>query len=220
VTVVTKNNLVTRDLDLLAELAGCRAAAVFISVTTLDTELRKILEPRTSPPGARLATIGALAKAGIPTGVLVAPVIPGLTDHEVPAILEAAAAAGASFAAQATLRLPYAVAPLFEEWLARHVPEKKDKVLNRLRALRRGKLNNSEFGLRLRGEGIFAEQMARLFQVACRRAGGLDREPELSTAFFRRPAGAQLELGLPEPGGRAAEGRQTGRWPHGSSTGS
>jgi len=220
VTVVTKNNLVARDLDLLAELAGCRAAAVFISVTTLDTELRKILEPRTSPPGARLATIGALAKAGIPTGVLVAPVIPGLTDHEVPAILEAAAAAGASFAAQATLRLPYAVAPLFEEWLARHVPEKKDKVLNRLRALRRGKLNNSEFGLRLRGEGIFAEQMARLFQVACRRAGGLDREPELSTAFFRRPAGAQLELGLPEPGGRAAEGRQTGRWPHGSSTGS
>jgi len=220
VTVVTKNNLVTRDLDLLAELAGCRAAAVFISVTTLDTELRRILEPRTSPPGARLATIGALAKAGIPTGVLVAPVIPGLTDHEVPAILEAAAAAGASFAAQATLRLPYAVAPLFEEWLARHVPEKKDKVLNRLRALRRGKLNNSEFGLRLRGEGIFAEQMARLFQVACRRAGGLDREPELSTAFFRRPAGAQLELGLPEPGGRAAEGRQTGRWPHGSSTGS
>ena len=220
VTVVTKNNLVTRDLDLLAELAGCRAAAVFISVTTLDTELRKILEPRTSPPGARLATIGALAKAGIPTGVLVAPVIPGLTDHEVPAILEAAAAAGASFAAQATLRLPYAVAPLFEEWLARHLPEKKDKILNRIRALRRGRLNNSVFGLRLRGEGIFAEQMARLFQVACRRAGGLDREPELSTAFFRRPAGAQLELGLPEPGGRAAEGRQTGRWPHGSSTGS
>jgi DNA repair photolyase len=110
------------------------------------------------------------------------------------------AAAGASFAAHAVLRLPYAVAPLFEEWLARHVPEKKDKVLNRIRALRRGKLNNSEFGLRLRGEGIFAEQISRLFEVACRRAGGLDREPELSTAFFRRPGGAQLELGLPGTG--------------------
>jgi DNA repair photolyase len=204
VTVVTKNNLVTRDLDLLAELAGCRAAAVFISVTTLDTELRKILEPRTSPPAARLAAIGALARAGIPTGVLVAPVIPGLTDHEMPAILDAAAAAGASFAAHAILRLPYAVAPLFEEWLARHLPEKKDKVLNRIRALRRGKLNNSEFGLRMRGEGIFAEQISRLFHVACRRVGGLEREPELSTAFLRRPVGAQLELGLPETGGRAA----------------
>jgi len=196
VTIVTKNNLVTRDVDLLAELAGCRAVAVFISVTTLDTELRKIMEPRTSPPAARLATIGALAKAGIPTGVLVAPVIPGLTDHEMPAILEAAAAAGASFAGHTALRLPYAVAPLFEEWLARHVPEKKDKVLNRIRALRGGKLNNSDFGLRMRGEGIFAEQISRMFEVACRRAGGLDREPELSTAFFRRPGGAQLELGL------------------------
>ena len=196
VSIVTKNHLVTRDLDLLAELAGCRAVAVLISITTLDTELRKNLEPRTSPPGARLATIGALANAGIPVGVLVAPVIPGLTDHEIPAILEAAAAAGASFAAHAALRLPHAVALLFEEWLTRHVPEKKDKVLNRLRALRRGKLNNSEFGLRMTGEGIFAEQISRMFQVACRRAGGLDREPELSTAFFRRPGGAQLELSL------------------------
>jgi len=203
ITIVTKNSLVTRDLDLLAELAGCRAVAVFISVTTLDTELRKILEPRTSPPAARLATIGALAKAGLPTGVLVAPVIPGLTDHEIPAIIEAAAAAGASFAAHTMLRLPYAVAPLFEEWLTRHVPEKKDKVLNRIRALRRGKLNNPEFGLRMRGEGIFAEQISRLFHVACRRAGGLDREPELSTAYFRRPTGAQLELKLPETGARA-----------------
>ena len=204
VTVVTKNSLVTRDLDLLAELAGCRAAAVLISITTLDTELRKSLEPRTSPPTARLAAIGALARAGIPTGVLVAPVIPGLTDHEIPAILDAAAAAGASFAAHGMLRLPYAVAPLFEEWLARHAPEKKDKVLNRLRVLRRGKLNNSEFGLRMTGEGIFAEQIARMFEVARRRAGGLNREPELSAAFFRRPGGAQLGLGLPEAGGSAA----------------
>jgi DNA repair photolyase len=198
VTVVTKNNLVTRDLDLLAELAGCQAAAVFISVTTLDPELRKILEPRTSPPAARLAAIGALAKAGIPTGVMVAPVIPGLTDHEMPAIIAAAAAAGASLAGCTTLRLPYAVAPLFEEWLAQHLPKKKDKVLNRIRSLRRGKLNDSEFGLRMRGEGIFADQISYMFHIACRRAGGLDHEPELSTAFFRRPGGAQLELGLAE----------------------
>jgi DNA repair photolyase len=196
VTIVTKNNLVTRDLDLLAELAGCSAAAVFISVTTLDPELRKILEPRTSPPAARLAAIGTLAKAGVPAGVMVAPVIPGLTDHEMPAILAAAATAGASFAGCATLRLPLAVAPLFEDWLTRHLPEKKDKVLNRLRSMRRGKLNNTQFGLRMRGEGIFADQISQMFNVACRRAGGLDREPELSTAFFRRPGQSQPELSL------------------------
>jgi DNA repair photolyase len=200
VTIVTKNNLVTRDLDLLAELAGCRAVAVFISITTLDPELRKIMEPRTSPPSARLATIGALAKAGVPVGVLVSPVIPGLTDHEMPAILAAAAAAGASFASHAALRLPYAVAPLFEEWLTRHLPEKKDKVLSRIRSIRGGKLNDSRFGKRMRGEGIFAEQISQMFHVACRRAGGLDHEPELSTAYFRRPGGAQLELGLAEKG--------------------
>jgi DNA repair photolyase len=198
VTVVTKNNLVTRDLDLLAELAGCQAAAVFISVTTLDIELRKILEPRTSPPAARLATIAALVKAGVPTGVLVAPVIPGLTDHEIAAIIAAAAAAGATFAAHSLLRLPHAVAPLFEEWLTRHLPEKKDKVLHRLRALRRGKLNNSDFGLRMRGEGIFADQISRLFDVACRKSGCPGEGPELSTASFRRPGGAQLELSLPD----------------------
>jgi DNA repair photolyase len=208
VTVVTKNNLVTRDLDLLTELAGCQAVAVFISLTTLDADLRKILEPRTSPPAARLATIAALAKAGIPVGVLIAPVIPGLTDHEIPAVISAAAAAGASFAAHTVLRLPYAVAPLFEEWLARHLPGKKDKVLHRIRALRRGKLNNSEFGLRMRGEGIFADQIARLFAVACRKAGWSGREPELSTAYFRRPGGAQLELGLPQPAGRAGASRE------------
>jgi DNA repair photolyase len=213
VTIVTKNNLVTRDLDLLVELAGCQAAAVFISVTTLDTELRRILEPRTSPPAARLATITALAKAGIPTGVLVAPVIPGLTDYEIPAIIAAAAAAGASFAAHSILRLPYAVAPLFEEWLTRHVPGKKDKVLHRIRALRRGKLSNSEFGLRMKGEGIFADQIARLFDVACRKAGWSGREPELSTACFRRPGGAQLELSLPQPAGGAAASPERGASP-------
>jgi DNA repair photolyase len=196
VSVVTKNTLVTRDLDLLSELARCQAAMVCISLTTLDSELRKILEPRTSPPAARLATIRALANAGIPVGALIAPVIPGLTDHEIPALVVAAAEAGATFADHALLRLPYAVAPLFEQWLTQHLPSKKDKILSRIRAMRGGKLNNSQFGLRMRGEGIFADQIEAMFAVACRRAGLLEHGPELSSAAFRRPVGTQLVLGL------------------------
>jgi DNA repair photolyase len=196
VGIVTKNHLVTRDIDHLAELARHKAAVVFISLTTLDTGLRKVMEPRTSPPSRRLAAIRELAQAGIPTGVLVAPVVPGLTDHEMPSLLEAAAEAGARFAGYTVLRLPYGVAPLFEQWLADHFPDRKAKVLERIRALRGGKLNDSRFGQRMRGEGIFAEQIRALFSVA-RRKAGLDREsPELSTNSFRRPAGPQLELGL------------------------
>jgi DNA repair photolyase len=196
VSVVTKNNLVTRDLDLLSELARCQAVLVCISLTTLDTDLRKVLEPRTSPPTARLATIRALAAAGIPVGAMVAPVIPGLTDHEIPALVAAAAEAGASFSDYALLRLPYAVAPLFEDWLTQHVPAKKEKVLNRIRAMRGGKLNDSQFGLRMRGEGIYADQIEALFAVARRKAGLPENGPELSRAAFRRPLGMQLGLGL------------------------
>lgn len=194
VAIVTKNFLVTRDVDLLAELARHQAAAVFISITTLDTELRKVMEPRTSPPAARLATVKALAQAGIPVGALVAPIIPGLTDHEIPTLIAAAVEAGAQFAGHVTLRLPHAVAPLFEQWLTQHFPEKKDKVLNRLRALRGGKLYDAQFGRRMTGEGIFAEQIEKMFTVACRKAGIADQEPMLSTAAFRRPAGDQLTL--------------------------
>jgi DNA repair photolyase len=154
------------------------------------------MEPRTSPPAARLAAIKALAQAGIPAGVLVAPVIPGLTDHEMPSILAAAAAAGAKFAGHVILRLPYAVAPLFEQWLDRHTPEKKEKVLGRIRDIRGGKLNDSRFGTRMRGEGIFAEQIAQMFRVARRRAGLPDDGPELSAAAFRRPEGPQMEFGI------------------------
>jgi DNA repair photolyase len=194
VAIVTKNNLVTRDLDLLAELARHQAAAVFISITTLDTELRKVMEPRTSPPQARLAAVRALRDADVPVGVLVAPVIPGLTDHEIPPLIAAAVKAGAQFAGHITLRLPHAVAPLFEQWLTQHFPEKKDKVLNRLRALRGGKLYDAQFGRRMRGEGIFAEQIEQMFNVACRKKGIADQEPMLSTAAFRRPGGHQLPL--------------------------
>ncbi|PYK97972.1 MAG: radical SAM protein [Verrucomicrobia bacterium] len=194
VAIVTKNHLVTRDLDVLGELARNRAAAVFISVTTLDTELRKVMEPRTSPPASRLSAIETLSKAGIPVGVLVAPVIPGLTDHEIPSILAEAVKAGARFAVHVVLRLPYAVAPLFEEWLTRHFPERKEKVLNRIRALRGGKLNDSRFGSRMRGEGIFAEQIHSMFKIACRQAGIDGNDLKLSTSDFRRPADRQLRL--------------------------
>jgi DNA repair photolyase len=194
VGIVTKNFLVTRDIDLLSELARYNAATVCISVTTLDTELRKIMEPRTSPPAARLEAVRRLAQAGVHVGVLMAPIIPGLTDHEIPAVLAAAAEAGAKFAGHVTLRLPHAVAPLFEHWLQTHFPDRKEKVLNRLRAMRGGKLYDSQFGQRMRGEGIFADQIDQLFEVARRKAGIANRESNLSTAAFRRPGGAQLQL--------------------------
>jgi len=196
VAIITKNFLVTRDIDLLSELARFQAAAVFISLTTLDTELRRVMEPRTSPPAARLAAIHALAQAGIPVGVLVAPVIPGLTDHEIPALLEAAAKASACAAGYVLLRLPHAVAPLFEQWLATHFPERKEKVLNRVRAVREGKLSEYAFGKRMRGEGIFADQMSSLFDVACRKHGLAGSLPDLSAAAFRRVSSHQPELAL------------------------
>ncbi|HXU77310.1 MAG TPA: PA0069 family radical SAM protein [Methylomirabilota bacterium] len=196
VVIITKNLLVTRDIDVLSEMARFQAAAVFISVTTLDTELRKVMEPRTSPPTARLGAISALAKAGIPVGVLVAPVIPGLTDHEIPALVEAAAQAGARTAGYVMLRLPHAVAPLFEQWLGTHFPDRKEKVLNRLRSMRQGKLNESAFGRRMRGEGIFADQVEALFDVACRKHGLGNERVSLSTAAFRKPAGNQMEFSL------------------------
>jgi len=197
VGIVTKNALITRDLDLLTELARHNAVMVFVSVTTLDTDLRKVMEPRTSPPAARLATIRKLAEAGVPVGVLVAPVIPGLTDHEIPNLVAAAAAAGAKFAGTVTLRLPQAVAPLFEQWLTSHFPDRKEQVLNRIRSMRGGKLNDARFGRRMTGEGIFAEQIERMFNVACRRAGLADQRAELSTASFRCPGPEQLRLFAP-----------------------
>jgi DNA repair photolyase len=195
VVIVTKNHLVTRDIDLLSELALHDAAAVAVSLTTLDDDLRRIMEPRTSCPARRLAAVEKLAASGIPVGVMTAPVIPGLNDHELPALLSAAAEAGATFAAYVPVRLPYAVRPLFEDWLARHFPERKDKVLNRIRSMRGGELNDARFGSRMRGEGLFARHIAQLFAISCRRAGmGEGHFPKLSTAAFRRGGGAQPNL--------------------------
>jgi DNA repair photolyase len=194
VAIVTKSHLVTRDLDLLAELAKFNAAAVFVSVTSLDGQLSRILEPRAAQPSGRLAAIEAVAKAGVPVGVMVAPVIPGLTDHEMPAILAAAAQAGARFAGYVPLRLPLAVGPLFEQWLELHVPDKKEKVLGRVRALRGGKLNEARFGERMRGKGPLAKLMHDLFILGCRKAGLGGLSLHLSTASFRAPGGTQLLL--------------------------
>ena len=192
VAIITKNRLVTRDIDLLCELRKYSAVAVNFSVTSLDPNLQRVLEPRTSSPQARLDAISLLRSAGIPTGVMVAPVIPGLTDHEIPRILDASGKAGAQFAGYTIVRLPWAVAPLFEHWLDEHFPDRKQKVLQRIRHLRGDRLNSSQWHTRMTGEGIFAEQIASLFKVGCRHAG-IGNRPNLSIAAFRR-AKEQLSL--------------------------
>lgn len=191
VGIVTKGWLVTRDADLLAELASFEAASVCISITTLDPELQRRMEPGASPPAKRLAAIERLAEAGVPVGVMVAPVVPGLTDHEMPRILEAAAAAGAAFAGRVVLRLPHGVKAIFEDWLERELPERKGRVLARIREMRGGELYDARFGTRQKGEGRYARQLETWFELARRRAGLAERGPTLSTAAFRREGAAR-----------------------------
>jgi DNA repair photolyase len=194
VAIVTKSALIERDADLLARLASHGAAAVFVSVTTLDPELARRMEPRAPSPQRRLEAVRALARADVPVGVLVGPVIPGLTDHEAPALVEAAARSGAGFLRHILLRLPHGMPALFESWLERHYPERRAKVLSRIREIRGGRLNDPRFHLRHRGRGPYAEQIHALFALACRRAGLSEQGPTLSTAAFRRPGGPQLSL--------------------------
>ena len=195
VGVITKNALVTRDADLLAELAHYRAARVAISITTLDDGLRRRLEPRTATASARLRALRALSDAGVPVGVHVAPVIPGLNDHEIPAILQAAAEAGATSASWTLLRLPGAVQGLFVDWLTAHAPLRAERVLGRLREAHDGSLSDSRFGHRMRGEGAYVRQIGDLFDLH-RRRFGLDRAPrQLETGHFRVPGrGSQTPL--------------------------
>ncbi len=195
VAIITKNFLVTRDVDLYSELAKYDAAIINVSVTTLDEKLTPKLEPRASLPKHRLAAIKILSDAGVPVNVMVAPVIPGLTDHEMPAIIQAAREAGAKSVGYVPVRLPWSVSSLFEEWLEVHFPDRKENVLKRIRSMRGGKLNDPNFGSRMRGEGIFAEQMHQIFTVACRRSGFEKlHQPVLSTTAFRVPPGPQLSL--------------------------
>ena len=197
VMVITKNFLVTRDLDLLTDLASHQAAKVAISVTTLDPTLQRTLEPRTSSPTRRLEAIEQLTRAGVPVAVFLAPLIPGLNDHEIPSILMAAADRGAKEASCVPLRLPFGVKDLFLDWLERHVPDRKEKIVNRILAMRGGRLNDPKLVSRMKGQGPMAEQVMQLFHVA-RRKAGLDGPPaELSTAAFRRPGDViQMTLGF------------------------
>jgi DNA repair photolyase len=195
VNIITKSRLVLRDLDLLRELAAFSAVSVAISITTLDPALARAMEPRASAPAARLETIRRMRDAGIPVMVMVAPVIPGLTDREMPKILEAAAAAGAMKAGWVLLRLPFQVKALFTDWLARWFPDRAGHVESLLRQMRDGQLYDPAWGARQRGQGALAAQLGNTFDVFARRAGLAGPMPPLSAAAFIRPqTGGQLPL--------------------------
>jgi DNA repair photolyase len=196
VGVITKSAMILRDLDLLKALAEQNLVSATLSVTTLDPELARMMEPRAAPPARRLEAIARLAEAGIPTSVNAAPVIPGLNDHELPAILAAAAERGATGAGYILLRLPYAVKELFVDWLDTHYPARRDKVLRAIRSVRGGRLSDPRFGSRMTGEGARAAAIERLFRITCAKHGLNKRRYDLSTAHFRRrPAQQELALG-------------------------
>jgi len=186
-SIVTKSALVERDIDLLAPMAAKGLARVYISITTLDKELARTLEPRAASPQRRLAAVKALAAAGVPVGVMTAPIIPQLTDKDLEAILDAAAANGARWAGWTMLRLPHEVKDLFRDWLAQHHPLRADHIMSLIRQLRGGRDNDPQFGSRMRGAGQFADLIANRFQIACLRLG-LNRERvPLDTSRFRPP---------------------------------
>ncbi len=196
VAIVTKGTLIERDMDILTQMAGRGLVRVGISVTTLDAALARKMEPRVPAPARRMATIRRLSEAGIEVRLMVSPVVPGLTDHELERIVQAGADAGAASASWIMLRLPREVSPLWQDWLAEHYPGQAARVMARLREMHGGKDYSSDWGRRMRGEGEYARLVARRFDVAARRAG-LDRDlPALRTDLFRPPArpGDQLSL--------------------------
>ncbi len=195
-TIVTKSHLVTRDIDLLAPMAALGLVRVVLSLTTLDRRLARRLEPRAATPSRRLAAIAALAAAGIPTGVMVAPLIPALTDWELESLIEAGARSGAVFADWSLLRLPGAVKELFCQWLGAFEPARAVKVMHRLRALRQGQAHEGRFFLRHSGVGTEADLIAQRFAAACRRHGLDSERPQLETELFRPPAAAGRQLKL------------------------
>jgi DNA repair photolyase len=199
VTIITKGALVMRDLDLLAQLAALRLVTVGISVTSLDPQLKRTLEPRTAGPVARLRALRELSAAGVPCGVLVAPVIPAINDHEIESILEACAQAGISWAGYVLLRLPYEIKDLFREWLEQHYPQRAAHVMSLIRDMRGGRDNDPRFGTRMKGTGAFAELLRSRFRIACKRLNlnGAARDT-LDTRLFQAPTppGGQFTLGL------------------------
>lgn len=195
-SVITKSALIERDIDLLAALARDGLVEVTVSITTLDDALARRLEPRAARPARRLQTLRRLHEAGIPVGVLCAPLIPALNDHELEAVVEAAHAAGARSAAYVVLRLPMEVRPLFEDWLATHAPDRAAHVMSRIAQVRGGRANDARFGHRMRGEGVFAELYSQRLRRLQARLGMGRMRPGLNTARFRPPAAAGPQLAL------------------------
>ncbi|MCO8162415.1 PA0069 family radical SAM protein [Pseudomonas sp. 21LCFQ010] len=194
VTIVTKGSLILRDLDLLSELARQRLVSVMISLTTQDDELKRILEPRAAAPAARLRAIRVLREAGVPVGVLCAPMIPMINDSELETLMQQARDAGALSASYIMLRLPLEVAPLFEEWLASHYPQRAAHVMSLIRQSRNGANNDSRFGSRMRGEGQFAELLSKRYALAARRLGLAKRESFALDCDSFCPPGGQMSL--------------------------
>lgn len=194
VGIVTKNHLITRDIDILGDMAKRNLAEVFLSVTTLDRDLARTMEPRASAPHRRLDAIRELAAAGIPVGVMTAPMIPGLNDHEMESILDAAAAAGATRAGYTALRLPLEIKELFEEWLRANRPDRADRVLSLIRQIRGGELYKAEFGTRMRGEGPIAQLLSKRFAAAVKRLDLNRVRYRLDTMRFAVPAAARTAL--------------------------
>ncbi|MEQ8481697.1 MAG: PA0069 family radical SAM protein [Hoeflea sp.] len=196
VGIVTKSAMVTRDIDILSRMASRGLARVALSVTTLDRKLARTMEPRASTPGKRLEAMRSLSDAGIPVSVMAAPIIPGLNDHEIERILDSAKAAGADAAGYVMLRLPIEVSPLFRDWLLRHYPDRYRHVMSLIRSMRDGKDYDAEFGKRMRGTGPYAWQVARRFQMTCRRLGLNLRKAPLRTDHFVPPLGDGVQLSL------------------------
>ncbi len=199
VTIITKGSLILRDLDLLEELASQGLCSVRISLTTLDNNLKRTMEPRTSAPATRLKVLRELTAAGVPNGIMIAPVIPFINDHELEHILTAAAEAGAGQAGWVMLRLPLELDELFQDWLQRHFPQRADHVMNRIRDLRGGKSYDSQFGKRMTGTGPYSDLIRQRFNKKARALGlGRYQTEPLRTDLFRRPAGEQMGL-FPSP---------------------
>jgi DNA repair photolyase len=193
-TITTKSDRVTRDLDLLAPMAAKGLAAVMVSITSLDRRVAMTIEPRAPAPERRLAAVRKLADAGVPVFVSISPVIPAVTDHEMEHLLERAAEAGARGAFYIPVRLPWEVAPLFEAWLDTHFPDRKGKVMATIESLRDGRRNDPNFFTRMQGSGPWAELLRTRFHIACKRFGLEGARLQLRTDLFRAPAGAQGEL--------------------------
>jgi DNA repair photolyase len=196
VGIVTKSALVLRDLDILAPMAARGLAQVCVSVTTLDRDLARKMEPRATTPPRRIETIRALAAAGVPTGVMASPMIPGLNDHELEEILRRSSAAGAEIASYILIRLPLEISYLFKEWLETHTPDRARRVMSLIRETRGGKVYRSGFGQRMRGSGTYAELLKRRFDIAAARLGLNEKRFELDTGRFRCPAAAGDQLDL------------------------